>query len=180
MISIITPKITPKNKATSKAEYTNTQQDLPVNGYNLVHLTRHARPFGLEGFVLPKKQLIVDPHFQILAFIILVQLTILSKHLSLNKHVGISIQIHSYYHHYLPLVTLCSRSVKQSHWSWAAADSNRVLNLAGKPNTHAWEAKSPTQHFPFLSGSWIMITHLDYRAAPACWPHENFIQRGWK
>jgi hypothetical protein len=40
------PKCTPENKATSKAEYTNTQQDLPVNGYNLVHLTRHARLFG--------------------------------------------------------------------------------------------------------------------------------------
>ena len=77
MTSTIPSKIPPKNKATSKAEYNNTQQGIPVNGYNLVHLTRHARPFGLEGFVLPKKQLIVDPHFQILAFIILVQLTIL-------------------------------------------------------------------------------------------------------
>ena len=40
------PKLTPENKAISKAEYTNTQQDLTVNGYNLVHLTRHARLFG--------------------------------------------------------------------------------------------------------------------------------------
>ena len=39
------PKCTPENKATSKVEYTNTQQDLPINGYNLVHLTRHARLF---------------------------------------------------------------------------------------------------------------------------------------
>ena len=39
-------KAIPENKATSKAEYTNTQQDLPVTGYNLVHLTRHARLFG--------------------------------------------------------------------------------------------------------------------------------------
>jgi len=39
-------KAIPENKATSKAEYTNTQQDLTVNGYNLVHLTRHARLFG--------------------------------------------------------------------------------------------------------------------------------------
>ena len=37
---------------------------------------------------MPKKQLIVGPYFQILAFIILVQLTILSKHLSLIIHVG--------------------------------------------------------------------------------------------
>ena len=39
-------KAIPENKATSKAEYTNTQQDLAVNGYNLIHLTRHARLFG--------------------------------------------------------------------------------------------------------------------------------------
>ena len=42
----ISSKALLENKATSKAEYTNTQQDLPVNGYNLVHLTRHARLFG--------------------------------------------------------------------------------------------------------------------------------------
>jgi len=46
MDKIISSKVSPKNKATSKAEYTNTQQDLPVNGYNLVHLTRYARLFG--------------------------------------------------------------------------------------------------------------------------------------
>ena len=40
-----TSNVPPENKATSKAEYTNTQQDLPINGYNLVHLTRHARLF---------------------------------------------------------------------------------------------------------------------------------------
>ena len=44
--AIISSKVSPENKATSKAEYTNTQQGLPVNGYNLVHLTRHARLFG--------------------------------------------------------------------------------------------------------------------------------------
>ena len=32
----ISSKIIPENKATSKAEYTNTQQDLPVIGYTLV------------------------------------------------------------------------------------------------------------------------------------------------
>ena len=50
----------PENKATSKAEYTNTQQGLPVNGYNLVHLTRHAWLLA-RGVWLPKKQLIVGP-----------------------------------------------------------------------------------------------------------------------
>ena len=41
------------NNATSKAEYTNTQQGLPIIGYTLVHLTRYARLLA-EGFVLPK------------------------------------------------------------------------------------------------------------------------------
>ena len=48
------PKCTPENKSTSKAEYTNTQQDLPVNRYNLVHLTRHARLFGWRGLFCQK------------------------------------------------------------------------------------------------------------------------------
>ena len=49
------PKCTPENKATSKAEYNNTQQDLPVNGYNLVHLTRHARLFLARGVCFAEK-----------------------------------------------------------------------------------------------------------------------------
>ena len=32
----ISSKVIPENKATSKAEYTNTQQGLPVSGYTLV------------------------------------------------------------------------------------------------------------------------------------------------
>ena len=43
---------------------------------------------------MPKKQLIVDPYFQILAFIILVQLTILDEHLSLIIHVRKQLIIH--------------------------------------------------------------------------------------
>jgi len=35
--AIISSKASPKNNATSKAEYTSTQQGLPVNGYTLVH-----------------------------------------------------------------------------------------------------------------------------------------------
>ena len=39
---VVTPantssKVIPENKATSKAEYTNTQQGFPVIGYTLVH-----------------------------------------------------------------------------------------------------------------------------------------------
>jgi len=33
----ISSKVIPENKATSKAEDTNTQQGLPVIGYTLVH-----------------------------------------------------------------------------------------------------------------------------------------------
>ena len=42
------------------------------------------------------------------------------------------------------------------------------LTLQGKPNSHVWETKSPTQHFPFLSGSWIGVTLLDYRVRLPC------------
>ena len=56
-----------KNSATSKVKYTNTQQCLPVNGYNLVHLTRHARLLAGGVYFAEKKQLIVGPYFRILA-----------------------------------------------------------------------------------------------------------------
>ena len=42
--------------------------------------------FLAGGVCVAEKQLVVDPYFLILAFIILVQLTILDKHLFLNKH----------------------------------------------------------------------------------------------
>ena len=35
-LAIISSKLVPGNSDTSKAEYTNTQQDLPVIGYTLV------------------------------------------------------------------------------------------------------------------------------------------------
>ena len=44
------------------------------------------------------------------------------------------------------------------------------LTLQGKPNTHAWGAKSPMQHFPFLLVSRDRPTALDYKyddSAPA-------------
>ena len=37
------------------------------------------------------------------------------------------------------------------------------LTLQGKPNIHAWGAKSPTQHFPFLLVSQDRPTALDYK-----------------
>ena len=42
------------------------------------------------------------------------------------------------------------------------------LTLQGKPNAHAWGAKSPTQHFPFLSRLWIRANPLDYRVRLLC------------
>ena len=35
-LAIISSKLVPENSATSKAEYTKTQQDLPITGYNIV------------------------------------------------------------------------------------------------------------------------------------------------
>ena len=80
-------KALPENKATSKAEYTNTQQGLPIIGYTLVRYL-DMQGFLAGGVCFAEKQLRVSPYFHILAFIILVQLTILDKHLSLIIHVG--------------------------------------------------------------------------------------------
>ena len=44
--------------------------------------------FLAGGVCFAEKQLVVDPYLSILAFIILVQLTILDKNLSLIIHVG--------------------------------------------------------------------------------------------
>ena len=44
-LAIISSKLVPENSATSKAEYTNTQQDLPVIGYTLV------RYLDMQGFI---------------------------------------------------------------------------------------------------------------------------------
>ena len=52
--AIISSKTSPENNATSNAEYPNTQQGLPVNGYNLVHLTKHAKLFGWRGLFCRK------------------------------------------------------------------------------------------------------------------------------
>ena len=43
--------------------------------------------FLAGGVCFAEKQLVVDPYFPILAFMILVQLTILDEHLSLIIHV---------------------------------------------------------------------------------------------
>ena len=71
----------------------------------------------------------------------------------------------------VPLLTLCGKNVKQSHCPWAVERfESSLLTLQGKPNTHAWGAKSPTQHFPFLLVSRDRPTALDYEyndSAPA-------------
>ena len=77
--------------------------------------------------------------------------------------------MHPYYHHHLPLVTLCGKSIKQSHCQWAAERfKSSFLTLQDKPNTHAWGTKSPTQHFPSLPRPSIRVTHLDYRVRLLC------------
>ena len=72
--------------------------------------------FLAGGICFAEKQLVVDPNFSILAFIILVQLTILDKHLSLIIHVGKRINQPSLFiiiiFHSLLYVT---EIVKQSH-----------------------------------------------------------------
>ena len=51
----------PENKVTSKTEYTNTQQDLPEEGYKNIPLTRHAKACESSGFTFAEKQLRVGP-----------------------------------------------------------------------------------------------------------------------
>ena len=62
--AIISSNESPKNNVTSKAEYTNTQQDLRVQWIYLVHLTRHARLFS-SGVSFAEKQQRVYPYIQI-------------------------------------------------------------------------------------------------------------------
>ena len=50
----------PENKATSKAEYTNTQQGLPVSGYTLVRYL-DMQYFLAGGVCFAEKQLRLDP-----------------------------------------------------------------------------------------------------------------------
>ena len=60
-------KVIPENKVTSKTEYTNTQQDWPIQEYiYLFNLTYKA--YKGSGFSFAEKQQRVDPYFQVLAF----------------------------------------------------------------------------------------------------------------
>ena len=67
--------------------------------------------------------------------------------------VGKTLINQQYYHHHIPLVTLCSRSVKQSHYPWAAERfKSSLLTVQGKPNTHARSTNgSPQATFPLSS-----------------------------
>ena len=128
--AIISSKFSPENKATSKAENTNAQQGLPINGYNLVHLTKRARLFGWRGLFCRKaatdRSLLSAFSFHNSSSINHSKWASISKHPCWRiKHTSISI-----HQHHVPLVTQCGKYVKQSHWTWAVADSNRVLNLA--------------------------------------------------
>ena len=80
-------------------------------------------------------------------------------------------QIH---HHHLPLLTLCGKRVKQSQTVRSGRFESNLLTWSGRPNTRMG-TESPTRLFPFLSGLWIRVTHLDYKnPLPACaflYPH---------
>ena len=109
--------------------------------------------FWLEGFVLSKKQLIIDPYFQILAFIILDQLTILDEHLSLIIYVGKQLIIHPYssspLFHFLLYV---AENVKQSQTVRSGRFESNLLTWPGRPNTHVWEPSHPHDFSPFFPG----------------------------
>jgi hypothetical protein len=57
--AIISSKDTPENIATSKAEYTNTQQDLPTGGIKYRLLNMHGSK--VLGFIFAEKQQKVSP-----------------------------------------------------------------------------------------------------------------------
>jgi hypothetical protein len=59
-LATISSKVSPENKATSKAEYTNTQQGLPNYLYILSQLL-DMQGFWLVGFVFAEKQQRVGP-----------------------------------------------------------------------------------------------------------------------
>ena len=93
---------------------------------------------------MPKKPLIVDPYFHLLAFIILVQLTILNEHLSLIIHVGELIKHPSVF-----IIIMFHLLLYVAEMLSSLIDHERrlirieFLTLQGKPNTHVWGAKSP-------------------------------------
>ena len=123
------------------------------------------RGFLAGGVCFAEKKLIVDPYFQILAFIILVQLTILSKHLLISNQACWN--KHSKYIHIIIIIFHLLLYVEKVLSSLIDRERQPIwinfLTLQGKPNSHAWGMKSPMQHFYFLSGSWIRATPLDYR-----------------
>ena len=174
-----TSNVSPEYKATSKAEYTNTQQDLPVNWYNLVHLTRHARLFGCRGLFCRKatnsRSLLSDFSFHDSSSINHSRWASISKQACWNKHSKYFYIIIIIFHLLLYVAKMLSSLIDRERRPIRI----EFLTLQGKPNTHVWGTKSPTQHFPFLSGSWTgsptSTTGYDYPAL-ACWPHENDVQ----
>ena len=170
-----------KNKATSKAEYTNTQQDLPVNRYNLVHLTRHAWLFGLRSLFCRKttksRSLLSDFSFYNSSSISHSRWASISKQDCWNKHSKYFHIIIITFHLLLYVAKVLSSLIDRERRPIRI----EFLTLQGKPNTHAWRAKSPTQYFPFLPGSWIRVTpsttEYDY-STPACCAHPGLRPKG--
>ena len=87
--------------------------------------------------------------------------------------------IQQYYHHHIPLVTLCGKSVKQSQTVRSRRFESSFLTWPRKPNTHVWEPSHPHNFSPFFSccGTGPPPSTTEYAdSAPACWPHENNVQ----
>ena len=140
--------------------------------------------FWLEGFVCRKatKSRSLISYF---SFQVLVQLTILSEHLSNSIHGGnnyLSSIIHIHHHHHVPLLTLCGKRVKQSQTVRSGRFESNLLTLQGRPkHTSRGYSQSHTCNIsPFFpgcgSGSPSSTTEYD-DSAPACARMRNDVQR---
>ena len=117
-------------------EYTNTQQDLPDQGYTQP-LTRHARLYGQWG-CFAEKQLQLDPYFQCFSHIFCIERLLsnvgISKTLMWEHYNNDSKQFH---HLSLLFQIYFYEATKRSRPSYPRDTANRfVLTLQGEPNQH--------------------------------------------
>ena len=141
--------------------------------------------FLAGGVCFAEKQLVVDPYFPILAFMILVQLTILDEHLFLNKHGGKNINHPSVFIIIIMfyLLLYVAEIVKQSHTVRCGRLELSLLTWPGEPNTHVCEPSHPYNFSSFFPVQGFEApspnTESDH-SAPVC-PDKNktyFYQEG--
>ena len=111
--------------------------------------------FLARGVYLLKEPLSVDPYFHLLAFKILIPLTILDEHLT--NSIMVEKQLIRSSNHIIiiiiPLLTLCGKRDKQAHCPWAAERfKSKFSTLQGKPkHTPCGYSQSHTCDFsPFF------------------------------